>query len=250
MRAPSASPPGTVIGQRLGPYPRPVAAAGMAPRFRLAAGTAAQGTRLGEHHVPARRLHDARAVTLRAPALLHLEVTGAAAGAAVLVTGDRQLPLAAPHRVFEAEIDRLMQIGAAQRLGFRAALLALPQHVSEEVAEGRRRRSADAGGEVEPFKTERGRLHSRPGRAHGVVPPPAIGIAERLVRFRDLTELRRRRAVAWVDVRVEPPRQTPVRALDHRPASRRAPTRESNRNPYRIAELQDYRIAERIAGSP
>ena len=84
--------------------------------------------------MPARRLHDARAVTLQAPALLHLEVAGTSAGAALLVAGDRQLPLAAPHRIFEAETDRLMQIGAAQRLDLRAALV---QHVSEEVAEGR-----------------------------------------------------------------------------------------------------------------
>ena len=78
-----------------------------------------------------------------------------------------------------------------------------------------------------------------PGR---VVAPPAIGIAQRLVRFGDLAELRRRHAVARVDVRMKPPRQPLVGALDLADASRPARVRGQCRSPSNL-RIAEWRIA-------
>ena len=159
-------------------------------------------------------LDDAAAVAVQAAAVGRVQPPGAGARPAPLLTEHGRLPLAAAHRLLEAERQRLVQIRAAFRRPFVPRLLALAQDVGEQIAEGGRRRAADAHREVEPLEPDAGRL-GRDGRdAHRVVPPPPVGIAERLVRFGDLAELRRGRAVTRIDVRVIPPGQPLVRALD------------------------------------
>ena len=161
MRAPSASPAGTWIvsgSLRISTCWPPQAGQRDLP---LPPGPAAVRARLREHHVPARRLHRARAVALRAAALGGVQPAGAAARAAALLPRHRDVPLPAAHRLFEGDRDRLMQIRAALRLVAPALRRALLQDVGEEIAEGRRRRPADADREVEPLEAERRLLDRR-----------------------------------------------------------------------------------------
>ena len=175
---------------------------------------------------PRADLHDA---ARRGTAGTRLSVACSAPGAAgtcgsapAACTVDR--PLAAVHRLVEAERERLVQIGAALGRRLCRASLALAQDVGEQIAEGGRRRAADARPRSRTPRSRRvGRSAVDAADADRVVPPPPVRIAQRLVRLGDLPELRRRRAVTRIDVRVIPPRQPPVRALDV--AQRRAPAR-------------------------
>src|SRR5207302_8774265 len=132
-----------------------------------------------EHHVSARRFDDAAAVALRAPALADVKLTGAAAGAAMLLPRHRDLLLAAAHGVLERDRHGVVQIDAALRLALFAADIAGMQDVGEQVAERGRRAAADAHREVEAFEAKRRRFDHR-AHAARVVPPPPLRIAERL----------------------------------------------------------------------
>ncbi len=134
--------------------------------------------------------------------------------------------LAAAHRLLEAERDRLVQIGAALR---RAVVPAAHRAAWSTSAN----RSPKVGADAPLTLTEKSNpsnpnvagssAASRvPGRVVAAAP---IRIAERLVRFGDLAELRRRHAIARIDVRVEPARQPLVRALDVVKRRRRARAR-------------------------
>ena len=83
-------------------------------------------------------------------------------------------------------------------------------------------RRCDADREIEPVEPERRRRRPRRRRRRRpVVVPPPIRIAQRLVRLGDLRgTCAAAVAIARVDVRVIPPRQPPVRALDVGRASR------------------------------
>jgi hypothetical protein len=136
------------------------------------------------------------------------------AGGAVFLAQHGNGPLPAANRLLELERDRLVEIDAALRRPLRALRLALVQHVGEQIAESRRVVAVDADREVEPVEAER-RVAARVGpRAGRVVAATAFEVAQRLVRLRDLTELRRRHPVTRVDVRMELPRQPLVGALD------------------------------------
>ena len=200
--------------QRLGLHVYPLTVAGRARSLPLSPGTAAWGARLGEHHVPARRLHDPGAVTLRARRFVHVQAAGATTGAAMLLTRDRDRPLAAPDGLVEADRDGLVQVSAALGIPVLAARPTLVQHVGEQVAEGGRLVAADAGREIKSFEPERRAAGSLRGRPRHVVPPAVFGVAERFVRFRDLPKLGRRHAVPGIDVGVILAREPLVGALD------------------------------------
>src|SRR5207237_1256621 len=116
--------------------------AGGTDGFSLTSRAAAVRTRFREHHVPARRLHRAGAMAVRASALARVQPARAAARPAVRLSCDSELPLPAANRLFEGQRDRLVEIGAPRRF---VALprLALMKDVGKEIAEGRRRRAAD-----------------------------------------------------------------------------------------------------------
>ena len=217
MRAPSARPGGTLIvsgSVRISTCWPPHVGQRVC-RWRPDPPQCAHG--FGEHHVPARRLDDAGAVAVRAAALGDVEPTQALARAAMLLTRDGQLALAAAHRLFEGERHRLDE-RSAPRSG--AALgpprVALVQDVGEQIAEGRRGLAPLA--LTEKSKPSNPNVDSSPtvrrAEPTDVVAAAPIGIAERLVRLGDLTELGRRHPVARVDVRVIPAREPLVRALD------------------------------------
>ncbi len=145
---------------------------------------------------------------------------GAAARAAVLLPRHGQRVLASANRRFERDRNRLMEVGAPDGVCVLAPRVPLIQHVGEEIAEGRGRRPAYAGRKVEPLESVGRRLDRRGGGAGRVVAAPAIGIDQRLVGFRDLTELRLRQPIARVDVRVVPPGKALVGALDLAEAGR------------------------------
>ena len=96
----------------------------------------------------------------RAPALGDVQATEPLARAAALLPRHRQLALAAAHRILERDVDGLMEIGAASGRGFLPGI-ALPDHVGEQVAEGRRRVAAHAGREVEALEAVRRRFGTR-----------------------------------------------------------------------------------------
>ena len=105
------------------------------------------------------------------------------------------------------------------------------QHVGEQIAEGRRDVAVHADGEIEAVEAERRAGLVWPARPAGVVLLPALRVAERLVGFGDLAELRRRRPVAGVDVRMVFAREPLVRPLDvgqRRPA---LDTEDDDRSP-------------------
>src|SRR5437899_12257867 len=107
--------------------------------------------------MPARGLHRAAAVAMDAAALGGVETPRAAACAAPLLTRDGDVALAAADGFLEGERDRLMQIGAARSL-LALPRLALLQHVSEQIAEGRRRGAAHRDREIEPLEPKRARF--------------------------------------------------------------------------------------------
>src|SRR5215218_311536 len=89
------------------------AAAGWTARLHLLAAAAAVGARLRENHVPASRRHRAAAMTVQAAALGASLPAGPLTRSAQVVTRDRHLMVSAPHRFFERQRQRLMQVGAA-----------------------------------------------------------------------------------------------------------------------------------------
>jgi hypothetical protein len=158
---------------------------------------------------------------MQAPRLVAVEPSHAAAGQAVLLPRDRDRALAAGHRLVEFNGERLMQIDAALRRAVAAPRLALVEDLGEQIAEGRRVVALHADREVEPLEAERRRalrVRRRPG---GVVPAAAVGVAQRFVRLRDLTELRGGHPIAGVDVRVKLSGEALVGPLDV--GKRRAP---------------------------
>ena len=106
----------------------------------------------------------------------------------------------------------MVKVGAA--LGAGLLLAACREHFGEEIAEGRRM-IGSAAGEIEPLKTAAAPVVGAERRA-GIVVGAPLRIHQRFVRLEDLPEARFRRAVTRVDVRVIPPRETTVRALDVR----------------------------------
>ena len=107
-----------------------------------------------------------------------------------------------------------MQVDDPLRCPISAARLAMMEDVREEIAKSGRIGAVDADREIEALEPEgRGALVLR-GRSGRVVTPAAFGIAQRLVRFRDLTELGGRHPVTGIDVRMVFPRKALVRALD------------------------------------
>src|SRR5262249_33501159 len=115
---------------------------------------------------------------------------------------------------FEAQIQLLMEIGAANRRAFLTPRIALAREdVGKEIAECRRRRSVHGHREVEAFESVRDRL-GLAGISARAVPAPPIRLAERFVRFGYLAELRGGHPVTGVDVRMEFPRKTLVGPLD------------------------------------
>src|SRR5262245_4008404 len=121
---------------------------------------------------------------------------------AMVVPRDGDLVLAAAEGGFEPEIDGEVQIGAA--LGFASLGAHLRrEELGEEVAEGRRRRTANADRKIETFEAVDLGLPLNTG-AGDIVLMTAVGIAQRLVRFGDASELGRREPVAGVDIRVIP----------------------------------------------
>src|SRR5262245_56466861 len=102
--------------------------------------------------------------------------------------GDGHLPLPAPHGVLEAQRDSLVQVDAAlDGLLSRAALV---EDVGKEVAESRRSRAADLRGKIEPLESKCRSLSWRNRPRAGVVAPPALRVAQCLVGFGDLPEMR------------------------------------------------------------
>src|SRR5262249_47840270 len=202
--------------QRLGAHLDLLAAAGRTHHLPQRAGAAAVRAWLREHHVAARRFHDARAVTLPALRLVDAQASGPVAHAAALLPQDRRRPLAAGDRVFELERDRLMQIDAAHRLGAAVPRAALREDFGEQIAEGRRvvALAPDADREVEALEAERRRVRLARAHAGRVVAVTPIRIAERLVGFGNLSELLLRQPIARVDVGMMLARQPLVRALD------------------------------------
>ena len=191
-----------------------LAVARRALHYALASRSVAGAARACEDHMPARRLHHARALALAAARFLRLHPAGPSARAAMLLPRDGQRSRAARNRLFEGEIERLVKIRAAEgRAVARVTLAPLIDDVGEEIAERRRRRTADGNGEVEALEAVGCRL-GLCGLADRVVAAPAIGIAQRLVRFGDLAELRGGHPVTGIDVRMKPPRKTLVGALD------------------------------------
>ncbi len=156
----------------------------------------------------------------------------------------------AANRLFEAKFERMVQVGAALGGGRIDVRVPLVQDIGEQIAERRRGRAADADREIEPLKPEGLHIGDGCGDTDGVVAAPAIRIAERLVRFRNLTEVRRRHPVARVDIGVIPSREAPVRALDV--GERRLPLQPeddvevhgmSDRNSFlRLSFVHDLRV--------
>jgi hypothetical protein len=132
----------------------------------------------------------------------------------VLLARDGQHALTPRHRVREADRDRLMKIDAALGLALRVPHLPLVQHVSEQISESRRLRAVHADREIKSFEAEGGSFTGLRRSTGRIVAPASIRIAQRLVSFGNLAELRRRHAVAGVDVRMKPPRETLVSSLD------------------------------------
>src|SRR5207244_3378220 len=112
-----------------------LAAAGRTARPPLAARPPAVRARFGKHHVAPRRLHGTGAVTVSAPRFHHRQPPAAFARAARLLPCDGDDVLAAPERLFEADGDRLVQIGAALRRALPGIGGALTEDVREQIAE-------------------------------------------------------------------------------------------------------------------
>ena len=183
----------------------------------LPPGAAARGARLREHHVAARR---------PAPCPLPWHVRAAALGRVqpaqrrgtsrqcscrVTVTraADRR---ASPPRTSAS----IVWCRSAPRSG-RAARRRAPRCCSTSA-----NRSPKVGADAPLTLTEKSNPSnpnveprpSAPAAPPASYAPPPIGIAQRLVGLRDLAELRRRRAVARIDVRMILPREPLVGALD------------------------------------
>src|SRR5204862_5132016 len=138
--------------QRLAPRLDLLSAARRALRLPLPAGSVARAARAREHHVAPGRLHHPRALALPASRFGRVHAAESLARAAMLLPRDRDAAGAAAHRLFEAEIERLMKIGPADGRAFLTPRLALADHVGEQIAEGGRGRAADAHGKIEAFE--------------------------------------------------------------------------------------------------
>ncbi len=224
--------------QRLAADLELLTAAGRAHDLLLASRPAAVRARLREHHVSPRRLHGARPMAVRAAALVGVQPARALARVAALLPRDGDLALPAAHRFLEAERDRLMQIRTALRFAVRPTRLALLQHIGKQIAEGGRRRPAHPDREIEPLEAERRLFDRRAALRAGVVPAAPLRIDQRLVRVRDLAELRRRHPIPRIDVRVMAARQPLVRPLD---VARRGVAVEAEDN-IEIHEIADCRL--------
>src|SRR5262245_47428552 len=121
--------------QRLALHPDLLPAARRADGLALAAGSATLRARLREDHVAARRLHRAAAVAVRAATLGRVQAPDAAAAPAALLPRDGDLVTPAAERVVEAELDGVMQIGAARHRLAAPAFAVMPD-VGEQIAEG------------------------------------------------------------------------------------------------------------------
>ena len=213
MRAPSARPGRSWIGQRLGPRRDLRAAAHGAGGLRQTAGAAAVRTRLRKHHMAARGLDDARAVALEAPALRRLQPSRALAGAAMILPRDGEVTLPAPHRILERQRQDLVEVDPTLRRPGVERLAPLAEDVCEEVAEGRRRIAAHTHRKIEPLEAKRQHPATRPTRRSR-----RIAAADR--DRRASRTLRRSAGTApppadpGVDVWVIPPGEPLVRTLD------------------------------------
>ena len=105
-----------------------------------------------------------------------------------------------------------MKIGAALRRG--PLLAARREHFREEIAEGRRVIAA-AAREVEPLEAGCPAIVAGYRRT-GVIAGAPLRIDQRFVGLENLPETCFGRPVTRIDVRVEPPREAPVGALDFR----------------------------------
>jgi hypothetical protein len=122
--------------------------------------------------------------------------------------------IAAANRLLEAERQRVVQIRAPLRGGFATGFIALAEHVGEQVAERGRVSAVRADREIEALEPDCEARIRPAGQSRRVVLLPAIGIAQRLVCFGNLPELRGGHPVARIDVRVKLARQSFVGALD------------------------------------
>jgi len=120
---------------RFGPHIDLPSAANRAPRVSLDARTSAPRARLRKHHVPARRLDDARSLALGATPLHRRQTPEAAAGAAVDLPRDGDFVRAATHRLIERERQCVMKIRPT--LGsVTPRFLTSMQNFAEQIAKG------------------------------------------------------------------------------------------------------------------
>ena len=106
-----------------------------------------------------------------------------------------------------------MEVDAA--LGGGPLFAARREDVREQIAEGGGVVGATTR-EVEPFEPGRAAIAADADWGAGVVARPPLGIDQRLVGLENLAEAGFRRPVTRVDVRVKPPGEASVRALDLR----------------------------------
>ena len=143
-------------------------AAAPARRLLQASRAAARVAAFREHHAAAARADDAAALAALTARFGNVQSARPATRLTGVAARQRQLPLGSPHRLLEGQRDRCMQIGAAHRLG-RLRLLALREHLGEQIAKRRSVRVSHTAGKIEPLELERHRRrHRRQGA--GVVP--------------------------------------------------------------------------------
>jgi len=177
----------------------------------LLAGSTATGTTAGKHHVTPNRAHRPGALAHETRAGVHASHPDPRTGPARLSPRDGHCPVRAVERLVKRQRQRLMQIDAT--LGRGPAVAASGEDFSEQVAEGGRVITRETR-KIESFEAAR-RVVTALRRA-GVVPGTPLRIDQRLVRLEDLPEASLGRPVAWIDIRVIPPSEPPVRALDFR----------------------------------
>ena len=147
--------------------------------------------------------------------------------------------------VLEGQGEMLMQIRAPLRDTLRRAGTTLLEQFREQIAEGGRRGPARADRKIESLEAHRDLFRRSRRPAAGVVPPAPLRIAQRLVRFGDLPELHGGGSISGIDVRMMPPCEPLVRALD---IGQRRTTLDSQKD-VKIHECAS-RTLEQVAEQP
>jgi hypothetical protein len=205
---------GDPYGYRLAPHFLADASAWFARARPLPAGAGAPRAASGKHHVPAHGTDGAGALAHMTWAGGRARTPAPFARAAHFAAGQRHLVRDPGERVLEAELQSEMQVGTAFGCFLRCA--AIGEHFREQIAEGHRLVTAP-GGKIESFEAAGPAAAPVVGAASArVVPRAAVGIHQRLVCLEDLPEAGFGHAVAGIDVRMKPPGEPPVGALDLR----------------------------------